>query len=388
MRFSDKEIADIRAETPACAAQIHFNNAGAALMADPVFNAMQAHLELEREFGGYAAETLANDNVLAFYPSMAKLLNAKPSEIAFASNHTRAWEMGLRALDWQAGDRLLIHDSAYTSNYLAFLHLVRTRGIVLDRMPSGKRGIIDIEQIEPLITNRTKAIALTHMPTFDGSIQPAAALGEIAKAHSIYYLLDACQSVGQAEIDVQAIGCDLLAGTGRKWLRGPRGTGFLYVRESASNKLSPPLIDNISASQISDTDFKWADGAKRFETYERHVAGQIGLGVAATYASDLGLARIEDRVKTLATTLRERLADFSLNVLDQGDAMSGIVTFRSETKPAKQIIEPLWEKRIAVSYISPHQVSERPEAVRASIHYYNTQHEIDQFCDKLAQIIR
>ena len=356
-------------------------------MPDVVFNAMQGHLELEREFGGYAAETLAKDKISAFYPALAKLLNAKSDEIAFASNHTRAWEMGLRAIDWQAGDRLLIHDSTYTSNYLAFLHLVKSKGIFLDRMPSGPSGLIGIDQIESLITKRTKAIALTHMPTFDGSIQPAAAIGEIARHHDLIYIVDACQSVGQAEIDVQAMGCDLLAGTGRKWLRGPRGTGFLYVRKRALDKLSPPLIDNISASQISETEFKWADGAKRFETYERHVAGQIGLAEAANYAINLGLPRIESRVKSLAKTLREALEGLPVSVLDKGEALSGIVTFRSERKPPKDIINALWDKRIAVSYISPHQVTERPDAVRASIHYYNTEDEIDKFYSVLKQII-
>lgn len=357
-------------------------------MPDTVFKAMQTHLDLEREFGGYAAESMAAEKISDFYPAFAHLLNAKPSEIAFASNHTRAWEMGLRAMNWQAGDRLLIHDSTYTSNYLAFLHLVKTKGIVLDRMPSDATGLIDIDRVAPMITPRTKAIALTHMPTFDGRVQPAAEIGKIAKAHDLFYIVDACQSVGQARIDVQEISCDLLAGTGRKWLRGPRGTGFLYVRESALDNLMPPLIDNVSATQTSETVFKWADGAKRFETYERHVAGQIGLAVAARYASDLGLSRIETRVKTLSKSLRENLSNLSLSVLDQGGALSGIVTFRSETMPAKGIIDALWNKRMAVSYISPHQVTERPDAIRASIHYYNTQDEIERFCDSLKTIIK
>lgn len=352
-----------------------------------VFDAMQSHLDLERDLGGYAAESEATDKISSFYPNMAKLLNAEPSEIAFASNHTRAWEMGLRAMDWQAGDRLLIHDGTYTSNYLAFLHLVKTKGIILDRMPSAENGLIDLDGIGSLIHSRTKAIAVTHMPTFDGSIQPAAAIGKIAKAHDLLYIVDACQSVGQAEVDVQNIGCDLLAGTGRKWLRGPRGTGFLYVRDSALDKLTPPLIDNVSATQISDTGFTWADGAKRFETYERHVAGQIGLAVAAQYTSELGVSRIERRVKGLAKLLRDKLSELPVKVLERGDVLSGIVTFRSETLSAKDIISALWEKRIAVSYISPHQVTARPDAVRASVHYYNTQDEIERFCDALKQII-
>eukprot|EP00919_Chromeraceae_sp_WS-2016_P011520 GHVR01026927.1.p1 GENE.GHVR01026927.1~~GHVR01026927.1.p1 ORF type:complete len:407 (+),score=24.35 GHVR01026927.1:109-1329(+) len=387
MALSQNDIVKLRTDTPAAAVQIHFNNAGSSLMPDPVFEAMQSHLALEREFGGYGAESMATDAVADFYPAMAQLLNAKASEIAFAANHTRAWEMGLRSIDWQAGDRLLIHDSAYTSNYLAFLHLVKTKGIVLDKMPSDADGIIALDDIESLITPRTKAIALTHMPTFNGSIQPAAALGKIAKAHGLIYIVDACQSVGQAQVDVEAIGCDILAGTGRKWLRGPRGTGFLYVRDSVIDTLSPPLIDNISAVQTSADNFKWVGGAKRFETYERHVAGQIGLGVAARYASEIGPENIETRVQSLAQTLRSKLSALPLSILETGLNLSGIVTFRSKTVDTKQIISSLWDKRMAVSYVSPHQVSLREDGVRASIHYYNTEDEIERFCEALSDLL-
>lgn len=389
-----KEIERLRVQTPACQRQLHFNNAGAALMPDPVFEAMKNHLDLERQIGGYAAEAEAQNAIDDFYPAIAELIGAQPRDIAFAANHTRAWETGLRALDWQEGDRLLIHDSAYASNYLAFLHLVKTRNIILDRLPTRPDGIIDIEALPTAPHPKIKAIALTHMPTFDGTIQPAKAIGRWAKAHGIFYILDGCQSVGQYPVNVRDIGCDILAGTGRKWLRGPRGTGFLYVAEAALDTLTPPLIDNVSAFQTGENKFEWVAGAKRFETYERHMAGQIGLGVAARYADAIGIESIQTRIESLAKTLREALSSLkTVEVLESGTPLSGIVTFRCEDKNQKAVIEKLWEKHIAVSFVSPEfaffkfKKTQYDGAIRASIHYYNTEEEIEIFITTLKAIL-
>jgi selenocysteine lyase/cysteine desulfurase len=363
-------------------------------MANPVFDAMISHLTLERDIGGYTAEAQAHAAIDDFYPAMADLLGANPKEIAFAPNHTRAWETGLRSIDWQEGDRLLINDNAYSPNYLAFLHLVKTRGIVLDRLPSTENGLIDENALPAHVHPRTKAVALTHMPTFDGTIQPAQAVGKWAKAQGLIYILDACQSVGQYAINVKEIGCDILAGTGRKWLRGPRGTGFLYVANSCLSKLTPPLIDNISATQTGTDRFEWAAGAKRFETYERHVAGQIGLGVAARYAAQIGMENIQSRVESLAKTLRESLSTLpEIEVLESGDHLSGIVTFHCKEREQKAVIEPLWKDKIAVSFVSPEFALFKFKslncagAIRASLHYYNTEEEIERFIKALKRIL-
>lgn len=390
MTITPEILTQLRNETPSCHTQIHFNNAGASLMPDPVYYALKEHLDLERHIGGYSAEEAAQASLANFYTAIARLVNATPAEIAFAQNHSRAWETGIRAINWKKGDRILIHESAYNSNYLTFLHLKQTKEIELDIAPSDEKGLIDIESLPALLTSQTKAIAITHMPTFDGSVQPVEKVGSFAKNNGLIYVLDACQSIGQTVMDVKKIGCHIMAGTGRKWLRGPRGTGFLYVSQDIVNTLTPALIDNVSAHQIDENSFDWSDGAKRFETYERHIAGQIGLGIAADYAHSIGLEHVQTRIRHLASTLRHALSNISaINCLEDKNAQSGIVTFHIHNKDAKSIIKTLWDHKITVSFVSPQHAYFKFQrlglngAIRASIHYYNTETEIDTVCQIL-----
>ena len=220
------DIATLRADTPATANLIHFNNAGAALMPDPVFRAMTGHLELERRVGGYDAARQAKPLLDRFYTAFASLLNCDASEIAYSENATRAWDMAFYALPLHKGDRILTHASEYVSNYLAFLQQAQRRCLHIDLVPSDATGQIDVAALDAMITPAHKLIAITHVPSQGGLVNPVAAVGAVAKKHGLIYLLDACQSVGQIDVDVQAIGCHILSGTGRKFLRGPRGTGF------------------------------------------------------------------------------------------------------------------------------------------------------------------
>ncbi len=394
MAITPERLDQLRNETPSCHTQIHFNNAGASLIPDPVYYALKEHLDLERHIGGYSAEEAAEASLSRFYGAIAQLVNASASEIAFAQNHSRAWETGIRAIEWKKGDRLLIHESAYNSNYLTFLHLKKTKEIALDIVPSDKNGLIDLEALPALLSSNTKAIAVTHMPTFDGSVQPVEKVGAFAREHGLLYILDACQSVGQTVVDVKKIGCHIMAGTGRKWLRGPRGTGFLYISKDIIESLTPVLIDNISAHQIDENRFDWTEGAKRFETYERHVAGQIGLAIAADYAHAIGLENIQTRVTYLASTLRHALSDISgVKGLEDKEAQSGIVTFHADNKDTKSVIKTLWDHKVAVSFVSPEHAYFKFQklglngAIRASIHYYNTEAEIDRFCQILKENI-
>lgn len=242
------DIDRVRAETPSCADVLHFNNAGSSLMPLPVFEAVSNALKLEYSVGGYEAERLLGDELRVFYDEFAGLLNAEPEEIAFVENATRAWDMAFYGLPLKAGDRVVTHASEYASNYLALLQQAKRRGIVIDLVPSDAHGQIDLTALEAAIRPETKLIALTHVPTQGGLVNPAVEVGSIARRHDITYLLDACQSVGQIDVDVKAIGCDILSGTGRKFLRGPRGTGFLYVRKAIAETIEPPFIDLLSAT--------------------------------------------------------------------------------------------------------------------------------------------
>lgn len=240
------DIDRIRADTPAAARLAYLHNAGAALMPLPVVAAMKQHIDLESEIGGYAAADRESDRLDAVYGSVARLLNAAPDEIALMENATVAWQMAFYALPFRAGDRILTAEAEYAANYVAFLQVAKRTGAVIDIVPSDASGELDINALERMIDTRVKLIAITWVPTNGGLVNPAAAIGEIARAHRIPYLLDACQAVGQMQVDVEAIGCDMLSATGRKFLRGPRGTGFLYVRRALMQQLEPPMIDHFA----------------------------------------------------------------------------------------------------------------------------------------------
>ncbi|WP_027525394.1 aminotransferase class V-fold PLP-dependent enzyme [Bradyrhizobium sp. Ec3.3] len=388
------DIDKVRADTPACEQVLHFNNAGASLMPRQVYEAVKGVLDLENGVGGYEAERRLADDLQAFYSEFAALLNARPDEIAFVENATRAWDMAFYALPLQSGDRVITHGSEYASNFLAFLHQAKRRGIEIDIAPSDESGQLDVAALETLIRPATKLIAITHVPTQGGLVNPAAAVGQVAKKHNILYLLDACQSVGQLEVDVKAIGCDILSGTGRKFLRGPRGTGFLYVSNAIVEKLDPPFIDLLSANWTTNDQYELAAGAKRFENWESYVGGRVGLMTAVRYARSIGIAVIEQRVSSLAAALRDALCgETGVSVHDLGRTKCGIVTFQKQGLEPQNIAEHLRAQQINVS------VSGVPYArldlggrglsslVRASVHYFNTEKEIERFVEIVSSLI-
>jgi cysteine desulfurase / selenocysteine lyase len=382
------DIEFARADTPACERIIHFNNAGASLMPDPVFTAISEHLELEREHGGYEAENLAGDKFASFYTEFAALLNCEPNEIAYVENATRAWDMAFYGLPLEKGDRILTHGSEYSSNFLALLQQSRRRGYEIDLVPSDESGQIDVSALEAMIGPRTRLIALTHVPTQGGLVNPAASVGQVANKHDLIYMLDACQSVGQIDIDVQKIGCHVLSGTGRKFLRGPRGTGFLYVASDMIEQIEPPFIDMRAANWIDTDAYEYASGAKRFETWESYVAGRLGLARAVRYARDIGVDQIEERVSELAATLRETLSSLpDVSVHDLGTKKCAIVTFQKQGETPTDIVSRLRQRGINVSVIDALSAqldfSERglDQLVRASVHYFNTEDEIGRFAE-------
>jgi len=380
------DIESVRADTPACEKIIHFNNAGASLMPDPVFAAISGHLELERELGGYEAENLAADKLASLYNEFAALLNCEPHEIAYVENATRAWDTAFYGLPLKEGDRILTHGSEYSSNFLALLQQSRRRGYEIDLAPSDESGQLDVEALENMIGPRTRLIALTHVPTQGGLVNPAEAVGRVARKHDLIYMLDACQSVGQIEIDVKKIGCHVLSGTGRKFLRGPRGTGFLYVASDMIEQIEPPFIDMRAANWIDADAYEFAPGARRFENWESYVAGRVGLARAIRYARDIGVGLIEERVSELAAALREALSGVpEVSVHDLGVKKCGIVTFQKQGEPAGEMATRLLKRGINVSMTD--RLSARidfaerglDQLVRASVHYFNTEDEIERF---------
>ena len=388
--MDEQAINKFRNETKGCKEVIHFNNAGSSLPPDPVYNAVVTHLELERCIGGYEAKAQSQEKVNSFYTTFAKLFNCRTEEIAFVENATRAWDMVFYSIPFESGDRILTAQTEYASNYLAFLQIARKYNVKIDVVPDNELGEVSVQALEEMIDEKVKLIAITHTPSHNGLINPAKEVGKIARKYNILFLLDACQSVGQMPIDVKEIGCDMLSGTGRKFLRGPRGTGFLFVKESVIEKLHPPFIDLHAATWIDENNYSIRNDAKRFENWESYVAGKIGLATAAEYALKIGLADINKRICFLAELLRNSLTlNPKITVLDRGKKKSGIVTFIKQDETPSELYARLAEKKINVSISSASYAridmgkNKLDEVVRASVHYYNTEEEIGIFSNSL-----
>jgi selenocysteine lyase/cysteine desulfurase len=388
------DIDRIRADTPAASRLAYLHNAGAALMPATVVAAMKQHIDLESEIGGYAAADREVIRLDAVYGSVARLLNAAPDEIALMENATVAWQMTFYALPFRAGDRILTAEAEYAANYVAFLQVARRTGAIIDVVPSDASGELDIHALERMIDDRVKLIAVTWVPTNGGLVNPAAAIGKIARAHGIPYLLDACQAVGQMEVDVEAIGCDMLSATGRKFLRGPRGTGFLYVRRPLLQQLEPPMIDHFAAPWISRDQYQLRDDARRFETWENNYAARLGLGAAVDYALAIGLAPIEQRCRLLAGRLRNGLAAIKgVTIRDLGRTPGAIVSFTMDGYEADTIVSKAAAANITIGASHPSstlidaEARALPVIVRASPHYYNTEAEIDRLVALIAGLV-
>lgn len=381
------DIERVRAETPSCQRHVHFNNAGSSPMPDRVKSAVIGHIERESEVGGYHAAREAAPQIDDFYDAFAELLNCDRSEIAYLENATRAWDSVFYGFDFKPGDRVITCMSEYGSNYLAFLHLVRTKGIVIDVADNDASGQVSVAAINQLIKPQTRLIAITHVPTQGGLVNPAEEVGAIARRNGIRFLLDACQSIGQLPLDVKALGCDYLSATGRKFLRGPRGTGVLYANKQSLAEIHPPFIDIHAANWVSRDDYELLPDARRFENWESNVAGKIGLAAAVRYALNLGVETTWERIRHLANLLRRELArDGRVHLADQGKTQCGIVTFYRDDEPPKETMRRLEEAGISVSVSDgdgsrlDFETRGIESLVRASLHYFNTEAEIEKFC--------
>lgn len=383
-----------RQETPGCEHVLHLNNAGASLMPQPVLDATIAHLQLEAQIGGYEAAARAGEQLEHAYDAAAALINCSHDEIAFVENATRAWDMAFYSIPFKPGDRILTAMTEYASNYIAFLQVAQRTGAVVETIPNDEHGQVSLTALRQAIDERVKLIAITHVPTSGGLVNPVAEIGKIARAAGILFLVDACQSVGQLPIDVQQIGCDLLSATGRKYLRGPRGTGFLYVRREILQQLEPVFLDLHAANWIARDRYEIRDDARRFENWETNYAGKIGLATAIDYARQWGLDTTWRRVKNLAYQLRSQLTPLpGVIVRDRGIVQCGIVTFTVDGMEPEAIQQALAAHTINVSVVVRSStlldLEERglDKMVRASVHYYNTEEEIEHFCHVLANIV-
>jgi cysteine desulfurase/selenocysteine lyase len=378
------DVAAVRRDTPGCGGVVHLNNAGSSLPPAVVVDTVVRYLEDEAREGGYELADRRRDDLAAVYRSVAGVVGATEDEIALLDSATRAWDVAFYSLRFAPGDRILTTTTEYAANFIAYLQVAQRTGARIEVVPDRRSGEIDIAALESMIDDRAKLISINHVPTNGGLVNPAAAVGEVAKRSGVTYLLDACQSVGQMPIDVDEVGCDLLTGTSRKFLRGPRGVGFLYVRDTMIEDIEPVMLDLHSAQWVGRDRYEIRRDAKRFEVWESSPALRLGLGAACDYAIGVGLGAIWGRIASLAAVLRAALGSIpSVTVHDKGRVKGGIVTFSVAGRSAREVKEALALRRINVSISSvasariDMEQRRLDEIIRASVHYFNTEDEID-----------
>lgn len=388
--FTQQEIQFVRTATKGTTECIHFNNAGASLPPDMVVNAMVDYMQEEALYGGYETEAKFKEQLDQTNILIAQLINAHPDEIALTENASAAWDTAFNGLQFQQGDEVITSEMEYASNILALLNAQALYGIKIKVIANDAQGNFPISALEAAITPATKLIAVTHVPSTAGNVLPAAKIGEKARKHRITYLIDAAQSVGQMPVDVQAIGCDLLIATGRKFLRGPRGIGFLYVRRQIQDALRLLSFDGRTITSMNEQSFVVRSDARRFQCHEKNPAVTLGFRKAVEYALQTGIDRIWQRIQSLSQLLRNKLHEIDgITVHDQGDELSGIVTFSLAGKPDMAVKEKLAAKHINVT-VGPakntlYYMNRKglDSILRASIHYYNTEDEIEKLCSEL-----
>jgi selenocysteine lyase/cysteine desulfurase len=380
------DLARLRDDTPGCANRIHLNNAGAALMPRPVLEAVKEYLDLEASIGGYEAADERAADIDGFYTAVAQLLDCRSENVAFAPSATEAYARALSSIPFARGDVILTTRDDYISNQIAFLSLRRRFGVEVVHASNLPEGGVDLESLFCLMEAcRPRLVAVTHIPTNSGLVQPVAEIGRRCRELDLLYLLDACQSAGQYPLDVNELGCDFLSATCRKFLRGPRGSGFLYVSDRALAAGHEPLfIDMRGATWAAADRYEPVDTAARFEDWEFGYAALVGAAAAVRYASQVGLEAIGERATALGARLREGLGEIDgARTLDRGGELCAIVTVAHATHSADDVHAGLLRRGInsAVSLLHYARFDFEEKGVEACVrlspHYYNTEEEID-----------
>jgi selenocysteine lyase/cysteine desulfurase len=394
--LTDAAVDALRARTPGVKTTLHFNHAGASLPSMDTLEAMRAHLWREAEMGPIEAASTALEQVGQARALAATLLNARPAEIALTAGNSVGWGGAFAALGgWKAGDRILVGRHEWGGNIAAMRMAAGRAGASIEAIPCDDSGMADPRALEAMIDERVRLISLTWLPANGGLINPAAQIGAVARRHGIPYFVDAAQAVGQLPIDVQQVGCDVLAGVGRKALRGPRGTGLLYIRQDFLPRLTPAMVDTHSAPLDHSGEPALRADAARFEPSEKPYALQCGLANALGEALDIGVANIRARIDRNAQALRGLLAEVpGVEVLDQGRERSGLVSFAIGGRDAGSVLRDLAAEGISISSngapYTPLDFKARglADVARASVSYLTTDAELDRLLEAIRRLAK
>lgn len=387
------DLQQVRKDTPPCENLLFFNSAGSSLMPAPVLSVMASFQNLEAQIGGYAAAASKVDEIASFYDVCAEFLHTKKHNVAFVYNATDGFSKAVSSIPLNRGDFILTTDDDYISNHILFLALQKRFGIQIVRsacLPSGDLDLNDME--DKMKKYKPVLVTVTHIPTNTGKIQPVEQVGMLCAKYDIWFIVDGCQSAGQIPVNVEKIKCDFYSATGRKFIRGPRGTGILYVSDKALDRgLEPLLIDMEGATWSDENQYTRVSGAKRFELWESNYVNKLGLAEALKYALNVGLDHIASYNHSLNTRLKEGLCKIDdLTITENGSKFGSIVTFTSYTKTLDQLKAILNAGNVSYTVGFRHfalidfNKKNVDWVIRLSPHYFNTAEEVDKVLSLLS----
>lgn len=390
----DFSINQIRQNTPGCLDKIFINSAGSSLMSKEVVQISKDYMDMEADIGGYDVMANHYEDFNLFYLEASKLINANPRNMAFAISATDAYSKVLYSFKWTEKDVILTTKDDYVSNIISFIHINRRFGSQIKFVDCLDSGDLDYEDLARKLEQYKPTIfALTHIPTSAGTIHDAEKAGEICANFDTYYLLDACQSIGQLDVDVRKIKCDFLTVTGRKFLKAPRGTGFLYVANHIlDTDMGPLCIDLAGSTWDSETSFKFGSEAKRFEFWEKNYSNFLGLTQAIREINEIGIEKIAAYNKMLSGYFRNELEQVDgLKIYDHGSLKGNIITWKIPGLKQSEISKLFHERRVIFSFSSNtsalYDLNKKGEEwlVRFSPHFFNTTEEADQVGEILSK---
>ncbi len=374
----------------------YLNNAGAGLMSENTFNTITEHLQLEGEVGAYKAAQIAKEQTEQFYSRVATLLNAaSPKQIAFMDSASRGWNMVINGANIHKGDLIVTLSSEFGTNLITIYNLAQKIGAKVQIIKCNMEGDFSLDDLKKSLEKGARMVALSHAAAQGSIVYPVEEIGNLTKQYDALYIVDGCQAAGQMKCDVKSMKCDAYVGTGRKWLCGPRGTGFLYVKEPSSIRTTQ--LDLSTADLELDNDLnvlgiKVRTDAKRFELWERSIAGMLGLSSAINEYISNDQTSISNRIRILSNRLRKAVANnLNLNLVGKLNSESGIVGFFLQNPKQENNVKDKFEKaNIGFSTMSdwdcPLHFPRNGASVifRLSPHYNTTDSTIDAACNVIS----
>lgn len=378
----------------------YLNNAGAGLMSDETLNVIMDYYRQERSVGAYQAARDNKERTDAFYLNVVNLINADSvEEVAFVDSASRGWNLVIYGANISSGDTIVTLSTEFGTNLITIFDFAKKVGATVKVIPCDEEGSFDISCLEDILGKATgsKMIAVSQAAAQGSIVNPVAEIGRIAKKYEALYVVDGCQSVGQMPVDVQTINCDAFLTSGRKWLCGPRGTGFLYVRKNANIKSTQ--LDLASADLVLDDksnvlDVKVRSDAKKFELWERNIASVLGLSEAIFAMQRIGIEKIALALSDYANRIRAAvISNRKLHLIGRLDSSSGIVGFYADEPSIEDRVQRIFaDKELIVSTLSDWDCplafprNGATKIFRLSPHYFTDSKTIQNACNAICMI--